>query len=285
MTVDILIATAAGWMPERQHTLDAMLRQLDNEKTPYRTPVHVLASARPEHSSIWARRCWEWIAKSSASHVALLNDDLILHVGFRTVCEAMAIAVPDEPISLHTQPPAAADVVKDGHRWCRCYWYTGPAVILTPAIAASILNFDAPWHFLSRVNEDNVAIHWAYRNQRPFWCPIPAPVLHDTSTKSTLGYDGHDHRVPSVLWTEDRFQGLDLTDPQTWRVKPFESPPWIPNPWMSLEHLETVRRGLQAGRPPCFICLEHEGAMSRYPGEPMICVQCLKNGYAKTQQR
>lgn len=257
----------AGWMPERKATTERLLSQVTSTNT------KVFTSERREHASIWARRIWEWCARQD-DHVVVLNDDVMLHPQFTPIVRAIVQAVPDEIISLHTQAPLAPQYAAKGHHWIRCYWLTGPAYILPPGAARALLDWDAPWDFLSRVNEDNVAIHWAWENQRPIYSTIPAIAHHDTDTKSTLGYEGHPFRTPSVPWTHFTPQGADLTDPAFWQV---QDPPWVPNPWMTPPGLDLLRRILKAGHKMCFMCVEHEGIVGRERGGPMLCRNCLIN--------
>jgi hypothetical protein len=258
----------ASWLPDRRRTLARLLEQLGED-------VLVSASAGPEHASVWARRLWETAAsRFPGEHVCFLNDDVLVHPELRRIVEAMVAAVPDEPLSLHTNVLGAAAEEMKGHHWCRCYWYTGPAVVLPPEALRSLLAwvYRTPWAFLSRVNEDNAAIHWSWAEQRPFWCAIPAPVIHDTGTPSTLGYDDHAFRVPTVPWTAFEWEGARLTDSAWWRVE--APPPWVPNPWMPAEKLETVRRVLaEPGARLCGACQERQAAVGAW--DLHLCRRCL----------
>ena len=215
-----------AWSSERKASLHRMLQLLGEDSSTF-------MSDRPEHAYTWARRAWDWIAEQSEP-VVLLNDDVIMHPDFKAICSAMVEALPGELISLHSNMPGAVDAAKAGHHWVRCYWYTGPAVIVPPDVARSVLNFwDAlPWNYATRVNEDVVAILRAWEEQHPMWCAIPAPVLHDTTTSSTLGYDGHDNRTPTVPWHEFTPKGADLTSVDYW--KPTGLEPTVDNPWMAV---------------------------------------------------
>jgi len=265
--VKFAIASAA-WLPDRRRTLERLLDQLGEG-------VLVSVSAGPEHAAIWARRLWEGASRAFPDeHVCFLNDDVLVHPQLRRIVEAMIGAVPDEPLSLHTNILGAAAEEMKGHRWARCYWYTGPAVVLPPASLRSLLAwvYSTPWSLLSRINEDAAAIHWAWSEQRPFWCAIPAPVIHDTATPSTLGYDHHAWRVPTVPWTAPEMAGAQLTDPEWWRVE--APPPWLPNPWMPTEKLETVRRILAEPRAKlCSACQERQAVVGG--GELHLCHRCL----------
>jgi hypothetical protein len=94
-----------------------------------------------------------------------------------------------------------------------------------------------PWQWASTVNEDNVAIQWAYENNKPIYQTIPALVRHDTSVNSTLGYDHHDYRRPSVPWTDE-----PVTDPSYWQ--PRGMPPLVKNPWATEAQLAFIKNFL-----------------------------------------
>ena len=264
----------AAWAPGRAESLARLVEQLGED-------VLVSVSTGPEHASVWARRIWEWAGRQD-EHVCILNDDVLAHPELRRICEAMIEAVPDECISLHTNILGAVAESMLGHHWVRCYWYTGPAVIIPPARMRSLLAwvYRTPWYFLSRNNEDNCAIHWAWEEQRPFYCAIPAPVHHDTSVRSTLGYDDHAYRVPLVPWGDPRWAHARLTDPAWWRVE--SPPPAVPNPWMPVAKLDMARRVLAApGDQLCHFCFERRGAVSAHPhpAAPRLCFSCATSMY------
>ena len=228
---------------------------------------------RREHAAVWATRLWEWCADHDSDGVLCLNDDVVLAPKFLEICDAILDSVPEEVISLHTNFPAARDESTKGANWVRCYGLTGPAYILPPGAARSLLNWEAPWSFISAINEDNRANHWAWERQRPMWCAIPAPVIHDTEVPSSLGYDHHAHRTPTVPWT-DYDDTSELTDPGYW--KPTGDVPHIPNHWMPVEKLEYVRRVLKEGGQFCPMCVTRQGVVGPKAG-PLLCVECVAN--------
>jgi hypothetical protein len=261
-----VVIAHCGWLPERKASLRRLLGQLPRICSDW-----VLTSDAKEHAAVWARRAWEWAARTN-DHVVILNDDVILHPDFLKIVGAMIEAVPDECISLHTTAPAAIELQQQGHAWARCYHYTGPAVVLPPGAAASLLEYASalPWSFVSRINEDNLAIHWAWEKQRPFWCAIPAPVTHDTAIPSSLGYDAHPYRTPTV---PARAEDVNLTDPARW-AKHWDAP-WMPNPWMSVDRMTYMRTVLKMGRHICSLCSELEGVVGDAKNGVMVCGRCL----------
>ena len=265
----------AQWADGRSSTLKRLVDQLTEQGA---KDIHVSVSGRREHAAIWATRLWEY-CDFVQEHVVLLNDDVILHPQFVTICQAMVSAIPDESLSLHTNIPGADRAQKDGHHWVRSYWYTGPAVIVAPGHARKWLDWPAPWALLSQINEDNRAIHAAWEEQRPFYCSVPAIVMHDTATKSTLGYDDMPNRVPTVPWNVETDD--DLTDPETWRYK--VEPPHVVNYWMTPERLNAMRSIQKSGRPFCVMCSTLEGVVGN-KGGVSLCQRCIGNCHAAMVQ-
>lgn len=257
----ILIAHAA-WLPERRRTLGRLLEQVPDAK--------VLSSKRQEHASVWARRAWEW-CEGADDDVCILNDDVTVCPDFIAVLDAMVTSAPGKILSLHTSIP---DAVLAQASWVRSYWLTGPAYVLPRGAAKQLLDYAArlPWLFVSRFNEDNLAIHYAWEKQEPFWSSIPAIVAHDTDTKSSLGYDNHPMRNASVPWTA--YPDAKLTDPAYWQ-RGAEQPRYLDNPWMKTEYLEAVRRGLEL-KATCSGCWQRPAIVQT--SGIMLCGMCLSRG-------
>jgi len=117
--------------------------------------------------------------------------------------------------------------------------------------------------FFAATNEDNVAIHWAWSRQDPFWCPIPAVVRHDITVPSSLGFDHHPMRTPLVLWEDAEY----LTEPSSW--VPRKPPPYVAG-WMTDGEMAYVRRMLGNGAvrvvnadadQSCWFCLREPGVI------------------------
>jgi hypothetical protein len=258
------IVCHCAWAPEREAPLRRIMKQIPD--------VQVLVSEKREHAYVWARRAWREIGLGGEPTV-LLNDDVLLHPEFAEICEAMVAALPGELLSLHANMPGAVDAAKAGHHWARCYWYTGPGVILWPETARALLEWDAPFEYVSRVNEDVVAIMHAWEAQHPVYCAIPAPLMQDTLISSTLGYDGHANRTPTVPWTTHTPDGADLTDPAYWR--PTGNEPTVENPWMPVAKMETIRRCIREGLHVCTMCTA-QVALTGGNGA-WLCRECLVN--------
>jgi hypothetical protein len=264
-----IVVNHAPWAKGRPETLARLLEQLGPS-----ADVLVIPSRRVEHSSSWARKTWEFV-EDQKGPVITLEDDVEVAPGFVAACEAVSSLAPDEAISLHTQVPEAVQCAAEGHRWCRCYWLSGPASILPPWVAASLLDYAAaiPQGVLAHMNHDNVTMHWAWARQRPFLATIPALAHHDTGVPSTLGYDDHPNRVPHVPLCN--FPDARPADPAWWG-SPATAPtaPTVANPWASPQYLETVRAALR-GPGLCTMCLSSPAAVRSSNGTA-LCSNCVR---------
>lgn len=260
----VFLAASAAWLPERKKTLERLRAQIERTDR-----LIVCESPRRQHASVWATRLWEEAARHD-EHVVCLNDDVMLHPRFQEIVRAMIESVPDEVLSLHTNMPGAPKVARDGHHWGRVYWPSGPCYVLPPGIARALLDFELPWRLVSSINEDERIIHFLWDRQRPAWCAIPAPVTHDISVPSSLGYDLHPNRVPTVPWRDFPFARLE--DPAYWRTS--SDPPLIENPWCSVEKMTHVRRVLKVGGQLCAICLCEEAVFGQKDGHA-VCPACV----------
>lgn len=228
-----------------------------------------------EHASVWARRLWEHAGDDA---VVCLNDDVTVHPQFTKVLAALTQAVPDQIISLHCTSPVAPSFAEAGERWLRSYWLTGPGYVLPPGAAKRLLAWidTLPKSFVSSINEDNLIMHWAWHEQRPIWHCIPALVQHDTSTRSSLGYDNQPAwmRSSPVAWTE-YLAGTnpDLLDPATW--KPDGEPMLVECPWMVRERLAQVERFLYDRPDLCSFCHRNDGSVASQNTGAKICKVCL----------
>ena len=259
-----LIAHAA-WMQGRKNTLSRVLASLG--PTVSRENVTVLESTRREPSYVWARRLWAEAARTPYEYAVCLNDDVFLCEGFERHVRAAACAAPTEIISLHCQAPVAAEIAKSGVRWARSYWLTGPAYVLPPGAPATLLEFwdSLPFELATRLNEDNVAIHWAWSQQRPILQTLPALALHDVCAPSSLGYDAHPFREPSVPFSR-------WPIPEEW-PEPGPTVAYAENPWATAASLMHFRTWLQDGLPICTACL---GNVSLLKGQVQLCHECAK---------
>jgi hypothetical protein len=285
--VKIAIAHAA-WMPERGRTLKRLAESLHTTSEPFN--MLISRSEVREHASVWARRLWEYAGDDA---IVCLNDDVTVHPKFVQVIEALTQAVPDQIISLHCTSPVAPSFAEAGERWLRSYWCTGPGYILPPGAARRLLAWidTIPQSFVASVNEDNLIMHWAWHEQRPIWHCIPALVQHDTSTRSSLGYDNQAAwmRSSPVAWDAEMFAQREqlpmgvradgrivmwgLTEPRFWL--PDGEPMLVECPWMIRERLSQVERLLYDRPDLCSFCHRNDGRVASQDTGAKMCKVCL----------
>lgn len=276
----IAIAHAA-WMPERERTWQRLVDILHHGDPPGAHERRTFKSDTREHASIWARRLWEFAASHDEGTI-LLNDDVTVHPKLVDVVTAMAHAVPDTIFSLHCTSPVSPSFAEAGERWLRSYWATGPGIYLSPGAAKRLLAWvdSVPRSFIASTNEDNVIMHWAWHEQRPIWHCIPALVQHDTSTRSSLGYDNQPAwmRSSPVAWTAQEFASdpdimTYVTDPAWWT--PDGDPMIVECPWMVRERLAQVERFLYDRPDLCSFCHQNDGSVASQNTGAKICRVCL----------
>ena len=260
------VITHAAFAPERRESLVRMRERLPRQGD----AVTVLRSDVREHPAQWAQRLWQWVAWQDEP-VVCLEDDVILPDGFHEMCEAVLRASGGKAcVSLHLQAPGTVDV--QFQRWCRSYWLSTVACIMTPDDARSLVEYSCalPWNVLARMNHDNIAIWWAWERQQPFLATIPGLCKHNSAIPSTFGYDKHPNRVPHVgLWAQE---GMRPTDPDWWGAVP-GCPPHVNNPWAQPHVLESIRRALQGGGL-CLACACRPARVGTQTGM-RLCAQCL----------
>jgi hypothetical protein len=268
----------AAWADGRARGLKRLLGTLGRD-------AEIFRSEAPEHATVWAHRIWEWAA-SQHEPTCVLNDDIRLICDFPLILEAIASAIPDRNLSLHFQGQDAPRLARAGHRHLRAYDLTGPAYVLTPESARSMVEFwnaNPALQNKKDLNEDNVAAQWAWDKQQPFWAPLPSLVKHDVSIPSTLGYDHHKDRQTSVAWDEPWWPPGMLTqmsDPDYWRVPDGHHVPLIENPWFSSRHLAMLRRqrrGILPPPKPCAFCAQRNGVFASDATGASMCLPCTIN--------
>ena len=266
MTIQILIVTAAEWAPERRPGLLRLQQQLPGAIT--------LASPVREHASVWALRAWRKAAAHDGPTV-ILNDDVTTCPDFPAVVAALTAAVPDQVISLHTTIAIAPSLAACGERWVRSYWLTGPGYIFPPGAAERLLEWvaQAPRQLVASVNEDNLAMHWAWHEQRPIWHCIPALVQHDVSVPSTLGYDEHPGRQTNVPWDKCP-EHVALSARPLW--VPRHEPLLVECPWMPTAQLSRTERAFHDRPELCCLCHSRDGGLTAGTGT-RVCIQCVVN--------
>lgn len=260
--IDISIAHAA-WAPGRDKTLGRLLSQL------FVCP-RILESKKKEHASVWAQRLWRAALEVPADHHVFLNDDVMVPENFDAICESIAFGHSDQIVSLHTHRPVDAP---DALRWFRSYWLTGPGYIVPHRVLKDLVEYsNAHPELVKHTNEDNVIMQYAWHNQQPIWHATPAPVVHDQTVPSTLGFDPHPLRRSNFSW-QDVDDVEDMGKAEFWAQE--GRPPLVDCPWMSAAQLRIVE--MRRGKPPvCAYCGSEDMIATESPvTSAAICRPCL----------
>jgi hypothetical protein len=256
--IDIVIAHAA-WAPGRRESLDRLRQSLgpDGER------VLVVSSAQKQHANEWAVNVWRSIRdieekNPSVEASLVLNDDVTCHPEIMRGCATLTAALPGHLLSLHGNFPRMRDARAKGATACRCYWPSGPAMVLPRGLAGELLDWletVPPAWFSGNINEDGVVASFLWSRQTPSVVTIPALVRHDTNVRSTLpGYDSHPNRRSHVDWVD----GAPLPD---WSKASVDDAPYVGIPWMTdgaLRQLGATLKGQVEG-PACIFCEREPG--------------------------
>lgn len=243
MSVDVVVAYAR-WAEGRREALGRLLRSMGDAGAPM-----IVASTEREPPFVWALRLWRYMAGIGGSHIVFLNDDVTVCPRFVEACEAIARALPDEVVSLHTTAREAepcANAWGVSSTWLRSYWVTGPGYMVPRARLDSLLRFaEERADYFAHTNEDNFMMQWLWSEQRPAWHCVPALVKHDASVPSTYGFDEHPDRTSSVTW--ERWPHAPLTDAEFWKVEDRDAVPFVECPWLPIHALRTLEAMHHAG--------------------------------------
>lgn len=273
-TFALAIPTCEQFDPARKESLSRLLAQLGSQGT----MAKLVSSDKPRPSWQWSEEMWNWGALQGlpavggpdhpiATHFLSLQDDVIVPDNFWDALHAVVEAAPDKVISLHTSAPQAADLQIKGERWARCYWLTGPGYVFPMAKLRAFVKWRSEQmrSLVEAIPEDNLAIHWAWEMQQPFWNTIPALVKHDTKVPSVQGHDAHLLRETNVPWDGSTAptDGWDVT----------HLPELIGNPWMPPKEMERIKQYSKAAR--CGFCKNEPALGVSQDTGASICRKCL----------
>lgn len=279
-TVSVHIAHAA-FLPERKATLERLLKQLAEQRgVSHGFEPRVHRSEKREHASVWATRVYRAIAAENPDAAIVLNDDVEVSPDLVASVRQMLRQPTSRMISLHASHPMARSLAEAGQRWFATYHLTGPGYVVRKGGARELLDWGAaaPKAWFEKVNEDNVAIQWGFRNREPIWNAIPALVKHDESVPSSLGYDQHAGRVTKVAWDEEIFRGIDLRDEHTWDP-PRGGVPFLETHWTDTATLLTEEIAISLGIAPmiCWFCKDRPALIGSNKTGARICHVCVRD--------
>ena len=294
MQVSVVIAHAA-FLTERKYTLQHLVDQLHESDI----EPKVFQSNRPEHSSVWALRCWNWASHYGRAFTVFLNDDVILCPNFgavlQTVLELLPQGVPQKiALSLHSAHPEGPRIVKEGHRFLRSYMLSGPAYAESHAFLEAKLEWLAktPRSLREQMHEDNVTNQFAFSTKNPIWATLPALTRHDLTVKSSLGFDDRPYRSASVPFSGyEKMTQSDFWTPSYWHkiekaaagffTLTDSDAPYVPCPWLSDEGFEEMDRAIRQSYTGvtrdrlCAFCKDRVGIVQSVINDASVCGPCL----------
>jgi len=217
--------TNTPWVPARRESFVRLVAALGCAAVDDALHVHddvatkALASARifnerePNHS--WSRKMWAWALETSATHALFLQDDVWPAPNFWKALRAIVQTAPNEIIGLEAAHPAGRALAGFGERWYATRaWLIGPGYVVPRAHLEALLTWRArqPRVRILNTNEDTLVNEFCVETGRRVLHPIPTIIDHDTTIASTYANDDHEHRRPTVKWTDGKKYGFELED-------------------------------------------------------------------------
>lgn len=190
----VMHATFEG--ADRGKYVKPMLDRLPPDRT------HVVESPTREGSWHTAERCWRAGLASDATHIVVLNDDVLPVVDFDAHLTRAISVHPDKPISLYTK-----------HKLCpqpsETCWHTSPngmtvAIVLPATLAREFLEwYETRFHAPRPQHRpkdpgvypsDAMVDLFLMATDRFIYTTVPALVEHEAPDDSLLGNNGHPGR-------------------------------------------------------------------------------------------
>lgn len=189
------------WVPERVVTLRRLMDQLGHISG----PGSLFQNKEP--NNIWSAKMWTWGEEQKVSHFVQLQDDVEVSPTFWSDIEQIVTELPDEIIALQSQHPAASEVLKSGHK----YYTTSDGIIgcayIIPLTALFTFNYWRQYELKAGatevMSEDTLLSVFGLCKNRKFYHPVPSPIRHDTSVKSTYANDTNPLRE-TFSWRDGR---------------------------------------------------------------------------------
>jgi hypothetical protein len=175
-----MVSFAVMAVPERVQGVRAILPQL-----PSSTRVFIDSG----YEGVWfnARRAWTWLVTQRSEWVCLLQDDLILAVGFALALDRATSAVPDgcEVVAPYGSRKVLASTNGSWYRIRDGVW--GQAICMRRTALAEFLRWErANIRPEFKWDDSRVSI-WMIETGRCSWVMIPSIVDHDGDKRSVLG--------------------------------------------------------------------------------------------------
>lgn len=198
------------------------------EDFPGRTPAR--------ERNLWPAARRQWMAvHPDATHVLLLQDDMLPAFGFLDAVQQMMTSVPDAFIGLFTTRTDQEWALSKGqHWWTNRTGIWGGAVLLPAAMLADMLRW-CDQHVDPEYRWDDGRMgFYTWANRIPIWFTAPSLVEHLGAAISLVGNDNR-KRVANVFW--DDVRGVDFSRPADDDLLVINGngyDPWL-NKWLSDE--------------------------------------------------
>ena len=224
-TIALAIPTTADWVPERAKSLARLGKELGE-------PDRLARDGRPDFyaefrdrapNHVWSRKLWDWGAKTGATHLLQLQDDVRVPAVFWPALEALLEEYPDDVIGLETTHPGALEYAGEGvHVTSTTDCLVGVGYVLPRAVLLEFLAWiDSALKpgGVQGANEDTLIGLFCLVTGRRILHPCPTIIDHDVEIASTYGNDEHASRRPVMTWEHGSAQGA-LMDREFWRAPP-----------------------------------------------------------------
>lgn len=174
----------------------------------------------------WSEQLWCWGARTTATHLVQLQDDVIPSPRFWPCLHAMVSARPHLPIGLHSVHPRAVQLAASG---CRGYTTSDGLVGVGYVLPMPLVRVFLEWRTaclkpgaIEAITEDTLLCVWMMACNVTCWHPLPTIIDHDVDLASTYGNDAHSNRRAPVRWDTGGAQWVpeELEDTEWWRTGP-----------------------------------------------------------------
>lgn len=202
----------APWVDERlQNSLRIQQRLEDNG-----IPTHITNAKQPDHISIWDTRTRVMEdAPSDATHLLVIQDDLMPVNAFETVLQRAVTTKPDEMLSLFlsARKEAVNEAQERGKNWVDTPGTWGAAIVLKTEWIPSIIAFEDQYTVPEMTNDDYIINMWNhYVRDARVWTAQPSLVEHVGHDKSIQGNNPPMDRTATWFERDVDPDTIDYTD-------------------------------------------------------------------------
>ena len=161
--------------------------------------------------TVWttANRAWRALRRAAATHLMLIQDDVVPCKNFLGHLLGALEANPFVPIALYSSRPISDKAEAQGSSWAIIpdgAW--GQGVVLHRPLLEDFLAWERRHVNPDWSHDDSRLAMWAVKTEHPFWATVPSLVDHRGDQRSLLGHDWHNrarifHSDPGPIdWTK-----------------------------------------------------------------------------------